>query len=144
MVATKVKCTTRIAKGSKGILTPTYQDRKTQYGSNKESVTNFWFCSNDIERYVKGTKHSWVLDWPQVLDVWLVLSGTNLTRHETLLLQDARFKLQKHLSMSPRHVFTLSNLFECLSLITLAHQIWNLSNNSEQQVHLAEYKCPDG
>ena len=62
--ATKVKCTARIAKDSKGTLAPTYRGRKTQYGGNKEIVTDFWFCSNDIERCVKGTKHSWVLDWP--------------------------------------------------------------------------------
>jgi hypothetical protein len=39
--ATNVKCTTRIAKGSKGILAPIYRGRKTQYGSNKEIVTDF-------------------------------------------------------------------------------------------------------
>jgi hypothetical protein len=61
---------------------------------------------------VKGSKRSWVLDWPQVPNVWPVLSGTNLTRQETLLLQDAGFKLQERPSMSPRHMFTLSNLFE--------------------------------
>jgi hypothetical protein len=61
---------------------------------------------------VKGTKCSWILDWPQVPDVWLVLSGTNLTRHETLLLQDAGFKLQERPSMSPRRMFILSNLSE--------------------------------
>jgi hypothetical protein len=61
---------------------------------------------------VKGTKRSWILDWPQVPDVWHVLSGTNLTRQETLLLQDAGFKLQEHISMSPWRMFMLSNLFE--------------------------------
>jgi hypothetical protein len=61
---------------------------------------------------MKGTKHSWVLNWPQVPDVWPVLSGTNLTCQEALLLQDAGFKLQERPSMSPRHMFTLSNLFE--------------------------------
>jgi hypothetical protein len=61
---------------------------------------------------MKGIKCSWVLDWPQVPGVWPVLSGTNLTREETLLLQDAGFKLQERPSMSPRRMFTLSNLFE--------------------------------
>jgi hypothetical protein len=61
---------------------------------------------------MKGSKRSWVLDWPQVPDVWPVLSGTNLTREETLLLQDAGFKLQEQQSMSPRRIFMLSNLFE--------------------------------
>jgi hypothetical protein len=110
--ATNVKCTARIAKGSKGTPAPTYRGRKTEYGGSKEIVTDFWFCPDDIERCVKGSKCSWVLDWPQVPHVWPVLSGTNLTRQETLLLQDAGFKLQEHPSMSPRHMFTLSNLFE--------------------------------
>jgi hypothetical protein len=110
--ATNVKCTARIAKGSKGTPAPTYRGRKTQYGGTKEIVTDFWFCPNDIERCVKGSKCSWVLDWPQVPDVWPILSGTNLTHEETLLLQDVGFKLQERPSMSPRCMFTLSNLFE--------------------------------
>jgi hypothetical protein len=60
---------------------------------------------------MKG-KRSWVLNWPQVPDVWPILSGTNLTPQETLLLQDAGFKLQERPSMSPRRLFILSNLFE--------------------------------
>jgi hypothetical protein len=109
---TNVKCTARIAKGSKGTPAPTYQGKKTQYGGSKVIITDFWFCPDDIERCMKGTKRSWVLNWPQVLDVWLVLSGTNLTRQETLLLQDAGFKLHQRPSMSPRRMFMLSNLFE--------------------------------
>jgi hypothetical protein len=63
---------------------------------------------------VKCSKRSWVLDWAQVPDVWLVLSGTNLTCRETLLLQDVGFKLQERRSMLPRRIFALSNLFEAL------------------------------
>jgi hypothetical protein len=120
---TDVKCTARIAKGSKGTVAPTYRGRKTQYGGSKVIVMDFWFCSDDIERCVKGTKRSWVLDWPQVPDVWPVLSGTNLTRQETLLLQDAGFKLQERLSMSPRHSSCCPTFLRHLSLITLARQI---------------------
>ena len=109
---TNVKCTARIAKGSKGTPSPTYRGRRTEYGGNKEIVTDFWFCLDDIEHCVKGSKRSWVLDWPQVPDVWPVLSSTNLTRQETLLLQDAGFTLQEHPTMSPWYMFTLSNCFE--------------------------------
>jgi hypothetical protein len=49
---------------SKGTLVPTYRDRTTQYGGNKEIVTDFWFCPDDIERCMKYTKRLWVLDWP--------------------------------------------------------------------------------
>jgi hypothetical protein len=78
-VVTKVQRTARIVKGSKGTPAPTYRGRKIQYGGNKEIVMDFWFCPNDIERYVKGTKRSWIRDWPQVPNVWPILSSTNLT-----------------------------------------------------------------
>jgi hypothetical protein len=55
---TDVKCTARIAKGSKSTVAPIYRGRKIQYGGFKVIVTDFWFCPDDIERYVKGTKHS--------------------------------------------------------------------------------------
>jgi hypothetical protein len=68
-VATNVRYTARIAKGSKGTPVATYRGRKTQYGSNKEIVMDFWFCPNDIEYYVKGTKCPWIINWLQPLDV---------------------------------------------------------------------------
>jgi hypothetical protein len=39
--ATDVKCTARIAKGSKGTPIPTYRGRKTQYGGSKVIVMDF-------------------------------------------------------------------------------------------------------
>ena len=39
--ATNVMCTARVAKGSKSTYAPIYHGKKTQYGSNKEIVTNF-------------------------------------------------------------------------------------------------------
>jgi hypothetical protein len=102
----------KFARGSKGTTAPKYRGRNTQYGWTRVIVSDFWFCLDDIERCVKGSKRSWVLDWPQVPDVWHVLSSTNLTLEETLLLQNAGFKLQKRPSMSPRCMFALSNLFE--------------------------------
>ena len=55
-----------------------------------------------------------VIDWPQVPDIWLVLTGTNLTRQERLLLQEAGFRLQDRPPMSPRRLFTMSNVFEAV------------------------------
>jgi hypothetical protein len=57
-IATDVKYTTRIAKGSKGTPTPTYRGRRTQYGGSEVIVMDFWFCPDDIERCVKGSKRS--------------------------------------------------------------------------------------
>ena len=51
-----IKCTSKIAKGKKDTLAPTYRGRKKEYGSKREVVADFWFCSDDIDRCVKGTK----------------------------------------------------------------------------------------
>ena len=64
-----IKCTSKIAKGKKGTPAPTYCGRKEEYGSKREVLADFWFCPNDIARYVKGTKRRWVLDWPEVSEV---------------------------------------------------------------------------
>jgi hypothetical protein len=72
---------------------------------------------------MKDSKRSWIFDWPQVPDVWPVLSSTNLTHKDILLLQDAGFKLQERPSTSPRHMFALSNLFEAPIFDNLARQI---------------------
>ena len=60
---------------------------------------------------MKGTKRRWVLDWPEVPEVWPVLSGTNLNREETLFLQHAGFCLQERLVLSPRRLFNMSGIF---------------------------------
>ena len=106
-----IKCTSKIAKGKKGTAAPTYHGRKEEYGSKREVVVDFWFCSDDIDRYVKGTKRRWVLDWPDVPEVWPVLSGTNLNREESLLLQHARFRLQERPVLSPHRLFNMSKIF---------------------------------
>ena len=74
-------------------------------------LTDFWFCPDDIARCVKGTKRRWVLDWPEVPEVWPVLSGTNLNREETLFLQHAGFRLQERPVLSPRRLFNMSGIF---------------------------------
>jgi hypothetical protein len=59
---------------------------------------------------VRGTKPPWILEWPHIPDVWPVLSSTHLTCQDTLLVQDAVFKLQERPSMSPRRKFTFIGL----------------------------------
>ena len=58
---------------------------------------------------MKGSKRKWVIAWPPVPDVWSVLSGTNLSREETLLLQHAGFQLQERPSLSPDELFNMLN-----------------------------------
>ena len=103
-VATNVKRIAWIAKGSKGTYVAIYRGRKIQYGSNKEIVMDFWFCPNDIEYYMKGTKLPWIINWLQPLDVQPILSSKNPTHQKTLLLQDAGFKFQDCPPMLPQHV----------------------------------------
>ena len=74
-------------------------------------MADFWFCPDDIDRCVKGTKRRWVLDWLEVPEVWSVLSRTNLNREETLLLQHAGFCLQERPVLSPRRLFNMSKIF---------------------------------
>ena len=106
-----IKCTSKIAKGKKGTPAPTYRGRKEEYRSKREVVADFWFCPDDIIRCVKGTKQRWVLDWPEVPEIWPILSGTNLSREETLLLQHAGFRLQERPVLSPRQLFNMSGIF---------------------------------
>ena len=59
-----------------------------------------------------GSKRKWVIDWPDVPNVWPILSGTNLTQEETLLLQDVGFRLQDRPLLSPRRLFHMSKVFK--------------------------------
>ena len=99
-------------------------------------VADFWFCSDDIDRCVKGTKRRWVLDWLNVLEVWPVLSGTNLNREETLLLQHVGFRLQERPLLSPRRLFNMSGIFSPISYDHPLSKNSNvLFNIEEQQSH---------
>ena len=64
-----MKCMSKIAKGKKGTSAPTYRGRKQEYETKSEVIVDFWFCSDDIHRCVKGSKRKWVIDWPPVPDV---------------------------------------------------------------------------
>ena len=114
-----IKCTSKIAKGKKDTPAPTYRCRKEEYGSKREVLADFWFYPDDIARCVKGTKRRWVLDWPEVPEVWLVLSRTNLNREETLFLQHAGFRLQERPVLSPRGYSTCPEFSVLFCLTTL-------------------------
>jgi hypothetical protein len=59
---------------------------------------------------VKGTKRKWIIDWPEVPEIWPILIGTNLNREETLLLQHAGFRLQERPILSPHRLFNMSKI----------------------------------
>jgi hypothetical protein len=66
---------------------------------------DFFFCNDDIERCVKGTKRKWVVSVPNVPDVWPVKLGTNLTCKEILALENAGFRLPQRKEMTPSRIF---------------------------------------
>ena len=59
----------------------------------------FFFCSDNIERCVKGSRHKWIIPYsdtqerPPVPTVWPVKIGTNLTHNEIVALENAGFQL---------------------------------------------------
>jgi len=61
---------------------------------------------------MKSIQCKWVIDWLEVLEVWLVLIGINLNREETLLLQHAGFHLQERLTLLPHWLFSMSKIFK--------------------------------
>jgi hypothetical protein len=67
-----------------------------------------------MERCVKGSKRKWIIDWPEVPEVWPVLSGTHLNREETLILQHAGFQLQQRPTLSPLRLFNMSKIFNTI------------------------------
>jgi hypothetical protein len=53
---TKKKCETRIVQGNKPTAAPTYTGVMLHAHKKKPEVMEFFFCNDDIERYVKGTR----------------------------------------------------------------------------------------
>ena len=102
---TKKKCIAKIVQDGKSTPAPTYTGMMDSYKKNKLERMQFFFCNDDIDRCVNGTKRKWVKSRPEVPEVWLVKMGTNLNQKEILALEKAGFQLQRRLEMSPRRLF---------------------------------------
>ena len=102
---TKKKCIARIVQDGKSTAAPTYTGMMDSYKKNKLERMQFFFCNDDIERCVKGTRRKLVKSRPDVPKVWLVKMGTNLTQKEILALEGAGFQLQPRLQILPRRLF---------------------------------------
>ena len=102
---TNDKCDTRVGRGPHGTPAPTYVGDKKGYKTHRTISTEFWFCADDINRCVKGTKKSFVVGWPSVPMTWPVKKGTNLSMKEILALEEAGFQLQQRGALSPRRQF---------------------------------------
>jgi hypothetical protein len=88
---TKKKCIARIIQDGKSTAAPTYTGLMDNYRKNRKDLLEFFFCNDDIERCVKGTRRKWFMSRPEVLQIWPVNNGTNLTRKEILALENAGF-----------------------------------------------------
>ena len=53
---TKKKCTAKIIQDNKSTAAPTYRGMMDNYKKNKQERMQFFFCNDDIEHCVKGTK----------------------------------------------------------------------------------------
>ena len=99
MAVTKKKCTARIVLHGKSTPAPTYSGLWRNVKFNCEEHMQFFFCSDNIERCVKGSRRKWVIPYsdtlerPPILTIWLVKIGTNLTHSEIVALENAGFQL---------------------------------------------------
>ena len=57
---TKRKCRAKIVQGNKPTAAPTYTSVMQNAHKKRPEVMGFFFCNDDIERCVKGTKQKWV------------------------------------------------------------------------------------
>ena len=109
---TKKKCTERIVRGAKSTPAPTYTGLWHNTRRNVKETTEFFFCSDDIHRCVKGSRRKWVVQYsaeqerPSIPDVWPVKLGTNLKQCEILALEAAGFQLPQKVPVSPRRLFS--------------------------------------
>ena len=68
MAVTKKKCTARIVFHGKSTLAPTYSSLWQNVRFNREEYMQFFFCSDNIERCVKGSRRKWVIPYSDTLE----------------------------------------------------------------------------
>ena len=68
MAVTKKKCTACIVLHRKSTQAPTYSGLWRNVRLNREEQMQFFFCSSDIERCVKGSNRKWVILYSDTLE----------------------------------------------------------------------------
>jgi hypothetical protein len=76
----------------------------------RPEVKEFFFCNDDIELCIKGTKRKWVQLRPDIPSIWPVKIGTNLSKKEILDLESVGFQLPQRAVISPRRLFGMDEL----------------------------------
>jgi hypothetical protein len=72
---TNKKCMARIVQDMKSTVAPTYTGMMTNYRKNKQKLLQFFFCNDNIERCVKGTRRKWIISRPEVPKTWACQDG---------------------------------------------------------------------
>jgi hypothetical protein len=118
---TKKKCKAKIVQGNKPTAAPTYTSVMRNPHKKRPEVMEFFFCNDDIERCVKGTKRKWVQSRPDIPSIWPVKIGTNLSKNEILDLENVGFQLSQSAVISLRRLFGMDELpFDLASFPTPA------------------------
>jgi hypothetical protein len=76
---TKKKCIVKIVQDNKSTATPTNTGMMIKFQKKIEEFMQVFFCNDDIEWCVKGSRQRWIKSRLDVLDIWPVKFGTNLT-----------------------------------------------------------------
>jgi hypothetical protein len=100
----------KIVQGNKPTTAPTYTGVMLHAHKKKPEVMEFFFCNNDIECCVKGTKWKWVQSRPDIPRIWPVKIGTNLSKKEILDLESVGFQLPQRVVISLRKLFGMEEL----------------------------------
>jgi hypothetical protein len=118
---TKKKCEAKIVQGSKPTAAPTYTGVIQNAHKKRPEVMELYFCNNNIECCVKGTKRKWVQSRPDIPNILPVKIGTNLSKKEILDFESAGFQLPQRAVISPRRLFGTEELpFDLASFPTPA------------------------
>ena len=105
------KCTAFIVKNKKCIPAPCYNGSLFTWKLNRTQNHQFLFCSDDIERCVKGAVRKGTVKFsqfearPPIPPIWPVAIGTNLSDREIFLLEDAGFQFAEKEGITPTRLF---------------------------------------
>ena len=113
-----MKCKLLVVRHEKPTVAPSYKGHKRKYKGTTIEINEFWFCPDQIACWVMGPKHSQVLTWPKILEVWHVLTGTNFILTEVIELEEVGFFLQFNVLISPRRFLSS---FRVVQLVLWTH-----------------------
>jgi hypothetical protein len=98
-----VKCKAKINlyKSISGTPTPCYSGFWVQYHSGSLEHHKHWFCPNDFNYCIGGTKQKFVVVRLIVPIVWPIKEGTNLTQKEVTTLEEVAFSFDPLCKKNP-------------------------------------------